>query len=189
MQLGQVGTTDGSLEQTGLVVLEDDKNWQNAENLVPVVNSAWLKNNPKAEDALNKLSDVLTTEDLTDAQRQGRRRAAGGEPGGRGLPQGEGARLGPEARWSAFEQVEQVGAVPALDQRLGPLAQLVVAEEALPPRDLLRAADLQPLPVLDRADVVPSPRLSESKVPVSSQAVPRGSTFDLQPALARGTPG
>ncbi len=65
VQLGQVGTTDGSLDQKGLVVLEDDKNWQNAENLVPVVNSAWLKKNPKAEDALNKLSDVLTTEDLT----------------------------------------------------------------------------------------------------------------------------
>ena len=65
VELGQVGTTDGSLEQMGLVVLEDDKNWQNAENLVPVVNSAWLKDNPKAEDALNKLSDVLTTEDLT----------------------------------------------------------------------------------------------------------------------------
>ena len=65
VQVGQVGTTDGSLDQMGLVVLEDDKNWQNAENLVPVVNSAWLKDNPKAEDALNKLSDVLTTEDLT----------------------------------------------------------------------------------------------------------------------------
>ena len=65
VQVGQVGTTDGSLDSMGLVVLEDDKNWQNAENLVPVVNSAWLKDNPKAEDALNKLSDVLTTEDLT----------------------------------------------------------------------------------------------------------------------------
>ena len=32
---------------------------------MPVVNSAWLKKNAKAEDALNKLSDVLTTEDLT----------------------------------------------------------------------------------------------------------------------------
>jgi osmoprotectant transport system substrate-binding protein len=65
VQLGQVGTTDGSLEQLGLVVLEDDKDWQNAENLVPVVNSAWLKDNPKAQKALDKLSDVLTTEDLT----------------------------------------------------------------------------------------------------------------------------
>jgi len=65
VEVGQVGTTDGSLDSMGLVVLEDDKNWQNAENLVPVVNSAWLKDNPKAKDALNKLSGVLTTEDLT----------------------------------------------------------------------------------------------------------------------------
>ncbi len=64
VQLGQVGTTDGTLESLGLVVLEDDKNWQNAENLVPVVNSAWLEDNPEAEAALNALSDVLTTEDL-----------------------------------------------------------------------------------------------------------------------------
>ncbi len=64
VQLGQVGTSDGSLDKLGLVVLQDDKNWQNAENLVPVVNSAWLKDNPKAKSALNKLSGVLTTEDL-----------------------------------------------------------------------------------------------------------------------------
>jgi osmoprotectant transport system substrate-binding protein len=65
VQLGQVGTTDGSLDAMGLVVLEDDQDWQNAENLVPVVNSAWLEDNPEAEKALNALSDVLTTEDLT----------------------------------------------------------------------------------------------------------------------------
>jgi osmoprotectant transport system substrate-binding protein len=58
------------------VILTDDKNWQNAENLVPVVNSKWLKAHPKAAGALNKLSDVLTTDDLkamnakVDAERQ-----------------------------------------------------------------------------------------------------------------------
>jgi len=66
VQLGQVGTTDGTLDALGLVVLEDDKNWQNAENLVPVVNSTWLGENPKAEDALNALSSALTTEDLKE---------------------------------------------------------------------------------------------------------------------------
>lgn len=65
VQLGQVGTTDGSLEAAGLVVLEDDRNWQNAENLVPVVNTAWLQKNPKAANALDQLSAVLTTADLT----------------------------------------------------------------------------------------------------------------------------
>lgn len=76
VQLGQVATTDATLDGLGLVILTDDKNWQNAENLVPVVNSKWLKAHPKAADALNKLSSVLTTDDLktmnaqVDAQRQ-----------------------------------------------------------------------------------------------------------------------
>ena len=75
VQLGQVATTDATLAGLGLVILKDDKNWQNAENLVPVVNSKWLKANPKAADALDKLSGVLTTKDLmtmnakVDAQR------------------------------------------------------------------------------------------------------------------------
>ena len=64
VQLGQVGTSDGSLEALGIVVLEDDKDWQNAENLVPVVNSKWLEGNPEAEDALDELSAALTTDDL-----------------------------------------------------------------------------------------------------------------------------
>jgi osmoprotectant transport system substrate-binding protein len=64
-QLGSVGTTDATLEQLGLVILEDDKHLQNAENLVPIVNSDWLKDNEDAEKALNKLSAALTTEDLT----------------------------------------------------------------------------------------------------------------------------
>lgn len=64
VQLGQVGTSDGSLENLGIVVLEDDKDWQNAENLVPVVNTEWLEANPEAEDALNELSAALTTDDL-----------------------------------------------------------------------------------------------------------------------------
>ncbi len=51
------------LDAAGIVVLEDDKQLQNAENLVPIVNSAWIKDNPKAADALNKLSEELTTGD------------------------------------------------------------------------------------------------------------------------------
>lgn len=64
VDLGQVGTSDGSLEQLGLVVLEDDKDLQNAENLTPVVNTEFLEANPEVEDVLNELSGVLTTEDL-----------------------------------------------------------------------------------------------------------------------------
>lgn len=65
-QLGQVGTTDPSLESLGLVILEDDQQLQNAENLIPIVNSEWLADNEDVEDALDELAEVLTTDDLTD---------------------------------------------------------------------------------------------------------------------------
>ena len=64
-QLGLVGETDASLDDLGLVILEDDQDLQNAENLLPIVNSAWLADHEEARDALEKLSHVLTTEDLT----------------------------------------------------------------------------------------------------------------------------
>jgi osmoprotectant transport system substrate-binding protein len=64
-QLGSVGTTDATLEQLDLVILEDDLQLQNAENLVPIVNTEWLEDNDDAREALDKLSAVLTTEDLT----------------------------------------------------------------------------------------------------------------------------
>ncbi|MDQ3615328.1 MAG: ABC transporter substrate-binding protein [Actinomycetota bacterium] len=70
VDLGQVGTSDGSLESLKLVVLEDDKDLQNAENLTPVVNSQFLEQNPDVADSLNKLSDVLTTEDLKSLNAQ-----------------------------------------------------------------------------------------------------------------------
>lgn len=65
-QLGSVGTTDATLDSLGLVILEDDQQLQNAENLVPIVNSDWLADHEDARDALDKLSSVLTTEDLTE---------------------------------------------------------------------------------------------------------------------------
>ena len=76
VQVGQVGTSDGQIDQLKLVVLEDDKNWQNAENLVPVLSTKFLDANPDAESTLNKLSAVLTTNDLktlnakVDAERE-----------------------------------------------------------------------------------------------------------------------
>ncbi len=68
------GTTDATLDQLGLVLLEDDKGLQQADNIVPVVNKE--ANTPEVKALLDKLSAVLTTEDLTqlnakvDAQRQ-----------------------------------------------------------------------------------------------------------------------
>lgn len=64
VQVGQFGTSDPTIETNDFVLLEDDKSLQNAENLVPIVNTAWLQEHPQAEAALDSLSAVLTTDDL-----------------------------------------------------------------------------------------------------------------------------
>jgi osmoprotectant transport system substrate-binding protein len=64
-----VGTTDGTLDQFGLVVLEDDKHLQLADNLVPFVN-AKSAGDPAIANALNQLSTVLTTDDLAQLNLQ-----------------------------------------------------------------------------------------------------------------------
>lgn len=69
VDMGETGTTDGTLAANGLVVLTDDKKLQPAENLAPFYN---LKDasNPKIAAALNKLAPVLTTADLTQLNAQ-----------------------------------------------------------------------------------------------------------------------
>jgi len=64
VDLGETGTTDGTLEDAGLVLLEDDQGIQPAQNLTPAVNSEFLADNPDLEDVFNELSAALTTEDL-----------------------------------------------------------------------------------------------------------------------------
>ena len=51
-QVGLTGTTDGTLEALGLVILEDDKKLQAADNLVPIVNTEEAADEKIAE-ALN----------------------------------------------------------------------------------------------------------------------------------------
>ena len=65
-ELGETSTTDGTLEAQGLVVLEDDKQIQPAQNLVPAVSSAFLEEHPDLADVLNPLMAALTTENLTE---------------------------------------------------------------------------------------------------------------------------
>ena len=69
-----VGTTDGTLDAQGLVMLEDDKSLQLADNLVPVVNTASAGGGGVAA-VLDPLSAVLTTQDLArmNAQVDGQR--------------------------------------------------------------------------------------------------------------------
>jgi len=63
-QLGLTGTTDATLDQLGLVLLEDDMGIQPAQNLIPAVNTEFFDQNPDIADVLNELSATLTTEDL-----------------------------------------------------------------------------------------------------------------------------
>ncbi|HEX3812133.1 MAG TPA: ABC transporter substrate-binding protein [Mycobacteriales bacterium] len=61
-QLALVLTTDATVDSAGLKTLKDDKKLQNADYLVPIVNTKKLT--PDIEKALNKLTSTLTTEDL-----------------------------------------------------------------------------------------------------------------------------
>ncbi|MEP6463412.1 MAG: ABC transporter substrate-binding protein [Frankiaceae bacterium] len=62
VQVGLVFSSDGNIEALKLKVLTDDKHLQNADNIVPVINTKVDK--PELASALNKLSAVLTTADL-----------------------------------------------------------------------------------------------------------------------------
>jgi osmoprotectant transport system substrate-binding protein len=65
-QLGLTSTTDGTLEAQGLLLLEDDRSIQPAQNLVPAISSDFLAEHPDLEGILNPLMAALTTEKLTE---------------------------------------------------------------------------------------------------------------------------
>ncbi|WP_304440451.1 glycine betaine ABC transporter substrate-binding protein, partial [Frankia sp. EI5c] len=67
-QLGLVLTTDATVTDYDLVVLTDDRKLQNADNLVPIVNSSSLT--PTIAAALNALAPVLTTADLAELNKK-----------------------------------------------------------------------------------------------------------------------
>jgi osmoprotectant transport system substrate-binding protein len=69
-QLGLTSTTDGSLESQGLTLLEDDQAIQPAQNLVPMVRTAFLEENGDVEDVLNGLMAEITTDDLVELNGQ-----------------------------------------------------------------------------------------------------------------------
>jgi osmoprotectant transport system substrate-binding protein len=63
VQVANIFSTDSAIETENLVVLEDTKNLFLAQNILPLITKA--KVNGTVEDALNKVSEALTTEDLT----------------------------------------------------------------------------------------------------------------------------
>ncbi|WP_306320291.1 MULTISPECIES: ABC transporter substrate-binding protein [unclassified Streptomyces] len=62
-------TTDATLGDFGLVLLDDDKKLQNADYIVPVVNRSRAGNDKVAK-ALGALNSVLTTQDLAALNQQ-----------------------------------------------------------------------------------------------------------------------
>jgi osmoprotectant transport system substrate-binding protein len=76
VDMGETGTTDGTLDALGLVILEDDKGIQPAQNLTPVVNTDFYNEHPDLADLLDPVSQALTTDELAalnlkvDAERQ-----------------------------------------------------------------------------------------------------------------------
>lgn len=68
-QLVLTTTTDATLESFGLVLLEDDKKLQNADNVLPLVN-AKDAGDKEIADVLGRLTQVLTTEDLAELNRK-----------------------------------------------------------------------------------------------------------------------
>ncbi|WP_240929655.1 ABC transporter substrate-binding protein [Streptomyces coryli] len=68
-QLALTNSTDATLDQFGLVILEDDKKLQNADNVLPVVN-ADKAGDKKVTNALDKLNRVLTSQDLIDLSKK-----------------------------------------------------------------------------------------------------------------------
>jgi osmoprotectant transport system substrate-binding protein len=62
IQVGLVFSSDADLNQLGLVVLQDDKHLENADNVVPIVRQAVATS--EVTSVLNKVSAGLTTADL-----------------------------------------------------------------------------------------------------------------------------
>ncbi|MEU5037084.1 ABC transporter substrate-binding protein [Streptomyces rubiginosohelvolus] len=67
VQLVLTTTTDAVLD--GLVFLEDDRKLQNADNVLPVLNTKDA-GDPEIAEALGKLTDTLTTEELAELNRK-----------------------------------------------------------------------------------------------------------------------
>ena len=62
VDVGLVLTSDGALDQFGLVILTDDKNLQASDNIIPVVNAK--ADNDTINKTLNAVSAKLTQEAL-----------------------------------------------------------------------------------------------------------------------------
>jgi osmoprotectant transport system substrate-binding protein len=68
IQLGLVFSSDGDLNSLGLVVLQDDKHLESADNVIPIVRNSVATDEVKK--IMNAVSAGLTTNDLIDMNNQ-----------------------------------------------------------------------------------------------------------------------
>lgn len=61
-------STDGAIAANEFVVLDDDKNLQNADNIVPIVSTSVL--DEEIRKILDEVSEKLTTDDLTELNKR-----------------------------------------------------------------------------------------------------------------------
>ncbi len=93
VELGQVGTTDGSLDADGSRGAGGRQELAERREPRPGGQLRMAQGQPQGRGRVEQALRRAHHRGPHDAQRQGRRRAARGEPGGRGLPQGEGLDL------------------------------------------------------------------------------------------------
>lgn len=67
VDVGLIFSTDPLVSENELVVLDDDKSLQSADNIVPLVSSELPQ---EAKDLLDEVSATLTTEEITDLNRR-----------------------------------------------------------------------------------------------------------------------
>jgi osmoprotectant transport system substrate-binding protein len=65
IDVANIFSTDSAIETNGWVVLDDPKNLYLSENIVPLIQSDAVT--PEVEEALNGVSEALTTDNLTEA--------------------------------------------------------------------------------------------------------------------------
>jgi len=70
IDVGLLFTTDPNIALKSLVLLEDDKHLQQADNIAPVVRNDLLSKAPDLKDLAGRVSKALTTAELTDLNKQ-----------------------------------------------------------------------------------------------------------------------
>ena len=117
VQLGETGTTDGTLGELGLTLLEDDKGIQPAQNLTPAVNADFLADNPDLEDALQRALGRADHRGPRGDERPGRPRAQEARGRRPAVPRGQGPALTSTADTSAGTPAPDSGSRPMIRLR------------------------------------------------------------------------